>query len=76
MPNALKVPASNKYNTHETARPVQRSAPKFGFGTSKRPQSSSGLRAPGPGAYEIKGIVGHETQGKSLGLKLRHQSTS
>ena len=61
-PNAY--PANNK-NT------VMRSAPAFGFGTSRRPQSVNvNQKRPGPGTYEAKGIIGTETQGRTLASKL------
>lgn len=71
------VPAANKYNNHESARAIQRAAPCYGFGTSKRPTSSEGRhKSPGPGNYEIKGRTGYESQGKSLGLKLKTSNTT
>lgn len=56
---------------------MNRTAPSYGFGTSKRPQShNSRTTAPGPGAYAIKGLVGSESGGKTLGLKLKQNISS
>lgn len=56
---------------------MQRTAPSYGFGTSKRPKSHNPRQQkPGPGAYEMRGIVGTENQGKSLGMKLLASKTS
>lgn len=69
------VPAPNKYDIN-TARAMMKTAPSYGFGTSKRPHSSEKYGSPGPGAYEIKGKVGLEACSKSLGLKLQQSKTS
>lgn len=56
-PKKAYVPAPNAYSLSST-KIIQKSAPAFGFGTGKRPQSHNG-RVPGPGAYDLKGIVGN-----------------
>ena len=67
-PNAYK--ADNKNS-------VLRSAPAFGFGTSKRPQSHNAKRnVPGPGQYPISTLVGTESQGKTLAERLPKGRTS
>lgn len=63
---AAFTPGPNAYRA-DSKQPVQRSAPAFGFGTSKRPQSVNVKKqAPGPGQYELKGIIGSESQGRTL----------
>ena len=50
--------------------------PKFSFGSSKqRPNTSkNSLISPGPGTYPNKTIIGTESIGKSMGIKLSNQS--
>jgi hypothetical protein len=68
--------APNQYN-RDAKESVIKKAPSYGFGTSKRAQSASTARqTPGPGTYKLKGIVGTETQGKSLGLRTAHLRNS
>ena len=77
-PNAGKTPGPNVYRS-DSKKTVMRSAPAYGFGTSRRPQSvnvSNRAAKPGPGAYEIKGIVGSESQGRTLASKLNASKTS
>lgn len=52
------------------------SAPSFGFGTSKRPATADSRLVPGPGTYQSKSIIGSESQGKTLGSKLKQQKTT
>lgn len=50
--------------------------PKFSFGSSKqRPNTSkNSLISPGPGTYPTKTVVGSESVGKTMGVKLANQS--
>lgn len=48
--DAGKKPAPNAYDK-DAKRAVLKSAPKFGFGTSKRPASHDTRHIPGPGTY-------------------------
>jgi len=50
--------------------------PKFSFGSSKqRPNTSKNmLISPGPGTYPSKTMVGSESIGKTMGVKLANQS--
>lgn len=60
-PKAGYTPGPNAYRS-DSKSTVQRAAPCYGFGTSKRPQSVNVTQArPGPGAYNLKGIVGSES---------------
>ena len=69
-------PGPNVYDA-DSKKNVMRSAPAFGFGTSKRPQSQyTRMHAPGPGQYPITSLVGTESQGKSLGQRLTRGKTS
>ena len=69
-PKAGRTPGPNAYRA-DSKVPVQRAAPAFGFGTSRRPQSVNVReQRPGPGAYESKGVVGTESQGRTLASKL------
>lgn len=65
--SAADLPGPNVYDSN-SKRFVLKSAPAFGFGTSKRPQSSSTTKnqVPGPGNYQLKTIVGSESQGQTL----------
>lgn len=75
LSSAVNSPGPNAYRADSKA-PVQKSAPAFGFGTSKRPQTASaGQMKPGPGAYDIRGIVGTESQGRTLASKLKSSAT-
>lgn len=74
--NAKSVPGPNVYDLN-TSRTMLKSAPAFGFGTSRRPQSHNARQwVPGPGAYDVKGKVGTESTGKSLGMRIKQASTS
>lgn len=69
-PKAGRTPGPNAYRADSKVA-VQRAAPAFGFGTSRRPQSVNVRETrPGPGAYESKGVVGTESQGRTLASKL------
>lgn len=70
-----KTPAPNAYK-RDSKSCVQRSAPSFCFGASKRPQSDAGFRVPGPGTYPLKTIIGTESVGKSLAKRLETIKTS
>ena len=66
MSVAGRSPGPNAYRADNKSA-VQRAAPAYGFGTSKRPQTANVKQTkPGPGAYELRGIVGTESQGKTL----------
>lgn len=55
------VPGPNRYDVNGS-RSMMKTAPSYGFGTSRRPQShNTRTTAPGPGAYAIKGLVGSES---------------
>lgn len=61
MANNNNVPGPNTYR-ERSKDTVLRQAPSFGFGSSKRPQSQyTRMNNPGPGSYQIKGIVGTES---------------
>lgn len=70
------TPGPNAYRgDNKTA--ALKSAPAYGFGTSKRPQSVNVKKqAPGPGQYDLRGIVGSESQGRTLASKLNAAKTS
>jgi hypothetical protein len=71
-----KTPAPNAYN-RDAKTAILKSAPKFGFGSSTRPQSHGGrTQVPGPGTYVQKTLVGSDVQGKTLGKKLETARTS
>ena len=70
MSTGGRSPGPNAYRA-DNKLAVQRSAPAYGFGTSKRPQTANVKHMkPGPGAYELGGIVGTESQGRTLAQKL------
>jgi hypothetical protein len=48
---ADKQPAPNAYDKDAASKKVMKSAPSFGFGSSKRPASHDTRLVPGPGAY-------------------------
>jgi hypothetical protein len=48
---ADKQPGPNAYNKDAASKSVMRSAPSFGFGSSRRPASHDIRNIPGPGAY-------------------------
>mmetsp|Transcript_5502 Transcript_5502/g.9339 ORF Transcript_5502/g.9339 Transcript_5502/m.9339 type:complete len:344 (-) Transcript_5502:28-1059(-) len=64
------VPSPFQYQPDSDS--VQRSPPKFSFGSSKqRPNTSKvSMSVPGPGHYPVKQMVGNETVGKTLSMKL------
>lgn len=66
---AEKQPAPNAYD-RDAKQVVLKSAPAFGFGKSKRPETADSRNNPGPGTYVSKSIIGTETQGKTLGKRL------
>lgn len=71
-----RSPGPNAYRA-DSKRPVQKQAPSYGFGTSRRPQSVNvNQKRPGPGAYNLKGIVGSDAQGKSMAVKLANSKTT
>jgi hypothetical protein len=72
---AEHMPAPNAYS-NASKDSVLKSAPSFGFGSSKRPQTADARKQPGPGAYESKSIIGTESQGKTLGSKLGNPKSS
>ena len=51
---------------------MKRSAPRYGFGTEKRPELGRGGKnaSPSPGAYEPKKVIGEEGTKKTLSPKL------
>lgn len=61
-----RVPGPGQY-TQDASR-VQKSAPKFGFGTSTRnsPEKTK-LKVPGPGNYAAKTFTGKENPSFSMG---------
>merc|ERR1712084_105376 len=64
------VPAPNKYDGDAKSAVMRKSA-SYGFGTSKRPQSHNAKRqVPGPGHYPARNLIGTESQGKSLAIRL------
>lgn len=63
---AANVPAPNAYN-QDAKKAAIKSAPSYGFGTSRRPQTvNPAKQAPGPGTYNLKGITGTEGHAKTL----------
>ncbi len=68
-------PAPNAYDRN-AKNAVLHAAPSFGFGTSKRPATADSRLVPGPGTYQSKTIIGTDSQGKSLGSKLKQQKTT
>ena len=70
------TPGPNNYRA-DNKTTVLRSAPAFGFGTSRRPQSVNvKVQRPGPGTYDIRGVVGTESQGKTLASRLAASKTT
>ena len=65
------VPSPFAYQQEASA--IQRSPPKFSFGSQKqRPNTSKvGLGVPGPGNYDIPQLTGNESVGKTLHSKLK-----
>jgi len=54
------TPGPNAYRA-DSKSTVMRSAPTYGFGTSKRPSSVHiSQKRPGPGTYDIRGIMGSD----------------
>ena len=51
---------------------MKKSAPRYGFGTERRPEiARAGKNAsPSPGAYEMKTVMGAEATKKSMSPKL------
>lgn len=72
---ADKIPAPNAYNG-DVKNVVMPTAPKFGFGTSKRPFSQDTRGVPGPGTYQPKQLPGVESQGKSIAKRYPEPTTS
>ena len=73
---AALTPGPNAYRAN-SKQPVQKAAPAYGFGTSRRPQSVNVKKqAPGPGQYELRGIIGSESQGRTLATKLNPSKTT
>lgn len=70
-----KTPAPNAYD-REAKSVVLKHAPAYGFGSSKRTQSMSTKFVPGPGTYTSKTIIGTESQGKTLAMRLEQTRTS
>jgi hypothetical protein len=64
------VPSPFAYK--QDAGAVQRSPPKFSFGTQKQRPNTSKVAAsiPGPGNYAVPQLVGNESVGKTLHSKL------
>ena len=70
------TPGPNAYRA-DGKNAVQRSAPNFSFGTSRRPQSVNvRVAQPGPGTYTLGGITGTESQGRTLASRLNPSKTS
>ena len=56
--NSPLVPGPGNYDG--AARDMKRSSPKFGFGTSKRPEmGASKNQTPGPGNYKVPAKIGN-----------------
>ena len=71
-----KVPAPNAYD-RDAKSVVLKSAPSFGFGASKRPQSQGSKKfVPGPGTYPVKTIIGTDSQGKTLAGRYEQARTT
>lgn len=66
------LPGPGNYHTLNEASVVKRSAPAYGFGSSKRDESLEKKHAAlvGPGAYELKSIIGLEGRKNSISPKL------
>lgn len=70
------TPGPNHYRG-DSKSTVQKAAPAYGFGTSRRPQSVNiKQQRPGPGTYDLKGITGSESQGRTLASKFRQSQKS
>ena len=76
MKGAETLPAPNAYNQESKAKVLTKS-PSFGFGSQKqRPISDEKKFVPGPGTYSQKTLIGTETQGKSLAMRLIQPKTT
>jgi hypothetical protein len=76
MKEALRKPGPGEYDRLNDSL-FKKSAPKFGFGTSKRednPLEKSRAKINiGPGSYENKSFVGNEGNRNSLSPKLSNK---
>ena len=55
---------------YDSLSDMKRTAPRYGFGTEKRPEVGRKTLSPAPGAYEPKEVMGKEGTQKSMSPKL------
>ena len=55
---------------YESLSDMKKTAPRYGFGTEKRPEVARKSMSPGPGGYEAKKVIGAEGTQKSMSPKL------
>ena len=68
-------PGPNVYSADPSK--VQRTAPKFGFGSQKRSSESKlSLKVPGPGEYLAKTFTGFEGVKYSMGATIQYHPAS
>ena len=67
------VPAPGHYEMNNNA--VKTSAPKFGFGSSKRPDITGGkkMQTPGPGNYKLPSKIGNVSAFQMPGQKAENK---
>lgn len=66
------IPGPGNYHTINETVIIKRTAPAYGFGSSKRDESLENNKGAmvGPGAYELKSIIGLEGRKNSISPKL------
>ena len=68
MSTRREVPGPGQYDHHSS-----KDTPAYGFGSSEREQmKDSG--APGPGQYTQQGIIGKDSQGRTMGMRFGEKS--
>jgi len=55
---------------YDSISDMKKTAPRYGFGTEKRPHVANKTHGPAPGAYESKQFMGRDSPAKSLSPKL------
>lgn len=62
--------------TTDPKKSVLKNSPAFGFGTSKRRNTSKPMseKSPGPGEYDLREKIFSISSAKSIGLKLKSLS--
>ena len=64
-------PGAYEMQLHKSVGKSDASA--WGFGSQKRADLSRGTLSPGPGAYKVGGLVGHEGKSSSIHAKLDYE---